>query len=57
LSDARRAVIVPTVAAVIVFVIAALVFFVKCTANRQEYRRARRRKTSDEGGDYEGVPS
>jgi hypothetical protein len=48
---------VPTVAAVIVFVIAVLMVFVKCAANRQSYTRARRRKTSDEGGDYEGVPS
>jgi hypothetical protein len=56
-SDTRRDVIMPTIAAVIVFAIAALVVFVKCTANRQKYRRARRRKTSDEGGDYEGVPS
>lgn len=54
-SDLSREVIVPTVAAVIVFVLAIGIIFIKCAANRQKSRSARRR--GDGGWDYEGVPS
>ncbi|WPG97853.1 Hypothetical protein R9X50_00063500 [Acrodontium crateriforme] len=54
-SDARRTVVVPTVAAIIVFVLAALTVFVKCAANRRNAHRGRRRAA--DGWDYEGVPS
>lgn len=50
-----REIIVPTVAAVLVFVVAALTVFIKCAANRQRTKRARRR--GSDGWDYEGVPS
>lgn len=53
-SETRR-VVVPVVAAVIVFVCFALTIFVKCTANRQNVKRRKRR--GDDGWDYEGVPS
>lgn len=54
--SSSRDVIVPVVSAVIVFVLAALTVFVKCAANRQ-MSKSRRRRGSDGGGDYEGVPS
>jgi len=54
--DKDRLVVVPTVAAIIVFVVAALTLFVKCTANRRETLRGRRRRNVA-GWDYEGVPS
>ncbi|KAI9811835.1 MAG: hypothetical protein M1827_005186 [Pycnora praestabilis] len=47
----RRAVLVPTIAAVIALVITALTIFVKCNANR---RTSRRRKRGENGWDYEG---
>ncbi|GBF66898.1 maintenance of telomere capping protein [Trichophyton mentagrophytes] len=49
----RRAILVPTIAAIIVLIVAALTLFVKCNANR---RNSRRRRVID-GWDYEGVPS
>ncbi|PGH05227.1 hypothetical protein GX51_03127 [Blastomyces parvus] len=49
----RRAVLVPTIAAIIVLVIAALTIFVKCNSNRRNSRR----KRVIEGWEYEGVPS
>ncbi|OJD17905.1 hypothetical protein AJ78_02010 [Emergomyces pasteurianus Ep9510] len=49
----RRAVLVPTIAAIIVLVIAALTIFVKCNSNRRNSRR----KRIIEGWQYEGVPS
>ncbi|EFQ99220.1 lectin C-type domain-containing protein [Nannizzia gypsea CBS 118893] len=49
----RRAILVPTIAAIIVLIVAALTIFVKCNANR---RNSRRRRVID-GWDYEGVPS
>ncbi|KAK2873327.1 hypothetical protein FQN49_002441 [Arthroderma sp. PD_2] len=49
----RRAILVPTIAAIIVLILTALTLFVKCNANR---RNSRRRKVID-GWDYEGVPS
>ncbi|KAF3480499.1 lectin C-type domain-containing protein [Arthroderma uncinatum] len=49
----RRAILVPTIAAIIVLILTALTLFVKCNANR---RNSRRRRVID-GWDYEGVPS
>ncbi|KAK2752177.1 hypothetical protein FQN55_008067 [Onygenales sp. PD_40] len=49
----RRAVLVPTVAAIIVLIITALTVFVKCSSNRRNSRRTR----VIEGWEYEGVPS
>ncbi|KAL1954440.1 hypothetical protein VTO42DRAFT_1164 [Malbranchea cinnamomea] len=49
----RRAIIIPTVAAIVVLIITALTLFVKCNANR---RNSRRRRVI-EGWEYEGVPS
>ncbi|KAM5469290.1 Maintenance of telomere capping protein 6 [Microsporum audouinii] len=49
----RRAILVPTIAAIIVLIVTALTLFVKCNANR---RNSRRRRVID-GWDYEGVPS
>lgn len=54
--DENRLVVVPTVAAVIVFVCTVLTLFVKCAGNRQSSRKSRRR-TMQEGWEYEGVPS
>jgi hypothetical protein len=52
-----RKVIIPIVAALVVLVLAALLVFVKCAANRRNYRRGRRRKNADDAGVYEGVPA
>lgn len=49
----RRAVIIPTVAAIIFLIVTALTLFVKCNVNR---RNSRRRRVID-GWEYEGVPS
>lgn len=54
--DENRLVVIPTVAAVIVFVCTVLTLFVKCAGNRQSSRKSRRR-TMQEGWEYEGVPS
>jgi hypothetical protein len=52
-----RKVIIPIVAALVVLLLAALLAFVKCAANRRNYRRGRRRKNADDAGVYEGMPS
>lgn len=49
----RRAVIIPTVAAIIFLILTALTLFVKCNVNR---RNSRRRRVIG-GWEYEGVPS
>lgn len=51
----RRAVLVPTIAAVIVLVLTALTLLVKCNQNRRTSKTRIRRTAS--GWDYEGVPS
>ena len=53
--EQRRAVLVPTIAAVIVLVLTALTLLVKCNQNRRTSRTRIRRM--DSGWDYEGVPS
>lgn len=54
-SEQRRAVLVPTIAAVIVLVLTALTLLVKCNQNRRTSKTKTRRMAS--GWDYEGVPS
>lgn len=54
-SEQRRAVLVPTIAAVIVLVLTALTLLVKCNQNRRTSKTRTRRMAS--GWDYEGVPS
>ena len=54
-SEQRRAVLVPTIAAVIVLVLTALTLLVKCNQNRRTSKTRTRRTES--GWDYEGVPS
>ncbi|KAI5194821.1 hypothetical protein E4T39_08505 [Aureobasidium subglaciale] len=55
LDSDQKSIVIPTVAGVIVFVLAILTLFVKCAANRQNTRR--RRKRTEGGWEYEGVPS
>lgn len=54
-SEQRRAVLVPTIAAVIVLVLTALTLLVKCNQNRRTSKTRTRR--TEGGWDYEGVPS
>ncbi|KAI5197405.1 hypothetical protein AUEXF2481DRAFT_2764 [Aureobasidium subglaciale EXF-2481] len=55
LDSDQKSIVIPTVAGVIVFLLAILTLFVKCAANRQNTRR--RRKRTEGGWEYEGVPS
>ncbi|KZF23436.1 hypothetical protein L228DRAFT_282165 [Xylona heveae TC161] len=50
----ERTVLVPSIGAIVVLFISALTLFVKCASNR---RTSHRRRKSDSGWDYEGVPS
>jgi hypothetical protein len=56
-TNTRLQIVIPVVAAVIVLAIAGLLIFVKCAANRQNYRRRKKRRSPGDFDEYEGVPA